>query len=150
MTKTIVGLFDSMEEAHNVAQNLISGGFARADISLIGDSRTTPTARMLKGIFTDALVEALTRAGIHETDIRIYREEVAAGRALVMVRTTTYTIKRAAEIMAKHGIIDVKTRRPRLYNGNAGAIDTKLCYEIDNLPAVREARYFSLLECLTS
>jgi hypothetical protein len=149
MTKTIVGLFDSMEEAHNVAQNLISGGFARADITLIGDARTASASRMLKGMFTDALAEALTRAGIPEADIRIYREEVAAGRALVMARTTTYTIKRAAEIMAKHGIIDIKTRRPRLYNGNLGNIDAKLCYEVDNLPAVREARYFSLLECLT-
>ncbi|NJO82597.1 MAG: hypothetical protein HC828_07050 [Blastochloris sp.] len=46
MAKTIAGLFDTSDEAHKVAQNLISGGFARADITVIGDHQPSAAQRI--------------------------------------------------------------------------------------------------------
>ncbi|NJO82596.1 MAG: hypothetical protein HC828_07045 [Blastochloris sp.] len=80
--------------------------------------------------------------------MHIYQEEVEAGRSLVLVRASTYTAKRASEIMAKHGVIDIRTRRPRVYRGNAGDLDAQLCYDIDTLPAVRETRRVTFMELL--
>jgi stress response protein YsnF len=167
MAQTVVGLMDTIEEAHHVVQDLIDSGFDRDDISLMSrkdeeaegvheEKDTTsgigsgtakgagagaalggiaglvigltglaipgvgpiiaagPLAATLAGAGIGAvaggIVGALTELGVPEEDAHYYAEGVRRGGVLVTVATDDTSADRAAEIMRRHGAVDIDER----------------------------------------
>jgi uncharacterized protein (TIGR02271 family) len=167
MAQTVVGLMDTIEEAHNVVQDLIDSGFDRDDISIMSrkdeeaevvteEKDTTsgigsgtakgagagaalggiaglvvgltglaipgvgpivaagPLAAILAGAGIGAvaggIIGALTDLGVPEEDAHYYAEGVRRGGVLVTVATDDATADRAAEIMRRHGAVDIDER----------------------------------------
>jgi stress response protein YsnF len=167
MAQTVVGLMDTIEEAHHVVQDLIDSGFDRDDISLMSrkdeeaegvheEKDTTsgigsgtakgagagaalggiaglvvgltglaipgvgpiiaagPFAAILAGAGIGAvaggIIGALTEIGVPEEDAHYYAEGVRRGGVLVTVATDDTSADRAAEIMRRHGAVDIDER----------------------------------------
>jgi uncharacterized protein (TIGR02271 family) len=162
MAKTVIGLFDRMDEARQVVQELIDHGFQGDDISFVsrqdgeyvtqrGDERTSgaavgagaaaslggvggllvglgalaipgigpviaagPLATVLAGAgiggAAGGIIGALTDLGVPEEEAHYYAEGVRRGGILVAVDTDDHGADRAAEIMGRHGAIDVDER----------------------------------------
>jgi uncharacterized protein (TIGR02271 family) len=167
MAQTVVGLMDTIEEAHNVVQDLIDSGFDRDDISIMsrkdeeaevvteekditsgvgsGTAKGAgagaalggiaglvvgltglaipgvgpivaagPLAAILAGAGIGAvaggIIGALTDLGVPEEDAHYYAEGVRRGGVLVTVATDDANADRAAEIMRRHGAVDIDER----------------------------------------
>lgn len=162
MAKTVVGLFNTREEAREVINDLVNHGFSRDSISLMarGEDKETwtrsdtgeereggtlegaatgaaigggiglvvglaslaipgvgpiiaagPLATALAGLGVGAaaggLIGALTNIGVPKEHADYYAEGVRRGGTLVTVSADDRTADRGAEIMRRHGAVDI-------------------------------------------
>ncbi len=165
MAKTVVGLFNTREEAREVINDLVNSGFSRDSISLMarGKDKDTwtrgdtgeereggtlegaatgaaigggiglvvglaslaipgvgpiiaagPLATALAGLGVGAaaggLIGALTNIGVPKEHADYYAEGVRRGGTLVTVTADDRTANRGAEIMRRHGAVDIDER----------------------------------------
>jgi stress response protein YsnF len=196
MAQTVVGLMDTIEEAHNVVLDLIDSGFDRDDISIMSrkdeeaevvteEKDTTsgigsgtakgagagaalggiaglvvgltglaipgvgpivaagPLAATLAGAGIGAvaggIVGALTELGVPEEDAHYYAEGVRRGGVLVTVATDDAAADRAAEIMRRHGAVDIDERAQQWRSTGWERFDEKATpYTSDQITKERE------------
>lgn len=97
MAKTAVALYDSMSEAKKVNEQLITAGFSRSNIQIIGKGDSNS-------------VSTLTKVGLPQSDAEAYVEGVRRGGNLVMVTTDDGKIDSAVDIMDRHNSINIQER----------------------------------------
>jgi len=86
----VMGLFDAMKHALEVARDLVGAGFMTRDISVLG-----PGSRG---------IAALVRMGVLEGDAALYGEQLGRGNILLSVHVETWPEQaRARLILARNG-----------------------------------------------
>jgi len=111
MAKTVVGLFDSASDAQNVLSDLQNIGFGSSDAELI-------TGSAFSGDESD-VINRLSTEGVPADDARLYSEGVRNGGALVVARTDDRQVNDVVDIMNRHNIVDLDSRR-----GSYSQVDT--------------------------
>lgn len=89
MNNTVINVFDK-GEADKIVQELVKGGFAREDITVVA-----------KDAGTKNLIGTLADEGVPEEDAKRYSKEVSAGKTLVYVKADDDEAKRAVAIMER-------------------------------------------------
>ncbi len=167
MVKTVIGSFDSYDEAQRVLRDLKDDGFMDSDISIVAsnvggtygsdvaatrathDTSGAATGAVTGGVVGGAaglaaslmglaipgigpiiaagpivaaltgagvgavaggLIGGLTDLGVSETDAHYYAEAVRRGGALVTVRADESRAEAAADVMRRHGAVDIERR----------------------------------------
>lgn len=103
MTKTIVGLFDHLPDAHAAAQALHTLGLAPDAVSIV-----------VTGVYggTDADLRALlVTAGASSSTAQTYVAEVARGGTLVIAHADPNAVPDVVAVMQQHHIVDIEQRR---------------------------------------
>ena len=127
MDTTVVGLFDSHEQAKRVQQELISAGFAATDVRLASQYDEQGTARRDedKG-FWESIKDAFG-FGDDDEEYGYYREHTRRGGVLVTVRASGNRLDQAVTILRRHGAVDIDRRAQEWkqsgwsgYQANAG------------------------------
>jgi uncharacterized protein (TIGR02271 family) len=103
MAKTVVGLFDSVREAQNVASDLRDLGFNDSAIELVSQEA-------FGGSQSDML-NIVTGAGIPSSDARLYVEGVRQGGALAIAQVDDSQVNEVVSVMNRHNIVDIESRR---------------------------------------
>jgi len=134
MTKTIVGTFQNIDDAENVALALESNGIDRREIQVVDSA----TARDYEGrwrsehtgsgsggfwswLFGGNDIESEPGSGFPEEDSRYYSEGLARGDALVVVTTTEAKAERVHQLMDRHGAQNVEDRTAGEHQATAQA-----------------------------
>ncbi|HLH38738.1 MAG TPA: hypothetical protein VKX39_06290 [Bryobacteraceae bacterium] len=94
---TIIGVFDNQKEAEEVAEDLKREGFSGNDIHIIDEH-----GKEHLGWFSRLFGHK------EEKDTLAYREALRKGKAVVAVDTDEEQVERAADIMERHGAIDIE------------------------------------------
>jgi len=111
--KTVVGLFDSFDDAQTVVDELVSNGFNRSVIKLENEAKgefAFETSDEVMDSSSPVLIGGLTNLGVPHEDARLYAEGVNRGGTLVSVTTSDDKASLAYEIMTRLGSIDLKDR----------------------------------------
>jgi hypothetical protein len=203
MTKTVVGILDSYQEAELVIRDLLDSGFKQDEISFAARESEEPLPRgvspdqsigvepykveraaagatlggvtgLVIGLITVAIpgigplaaagpvgtalagggigfaaggiIGFLTGAGVSEEEAGYYVEAVRRGGVLVMVRAEEEMAGRAADIMNRHGAVDIGRRvEDWRQSGWSGFDERAEPYTLDR-PAAREATGTDQLE----
>lgn len=122
MTKTVVGLMDTSQDAQNAIQELESNGFGRDSIRIMAEEAPSKGLRGKEelqkiegtesgiGPVPGGAVGALKRHGMPEQDARNYAEGVQRGGILITVRCDDEDAERVAAILSRNGAIDMDER----------------------------------------
>lgn len=104
MAKLVAGLFDSMNKAQSALQDLLSEGFSRDQILLKDGSELVGTAHAQgeEGARPDVEIAGFNVYGIRETE------------AFLVVRTSDDHADHAADILNRHGTIDLDEREAEM------------------------------------
>jgi uncharacterized protein (TIGR02271 family) len=97
MAKTAVALYDTMNEAQQVVDELTNTGFSRSSIRLLGDNDNN-------------IVSTLTDAGLPHHDAEAYYEGIRRGGNLVMITTEDDRIDPVVDIMDRYNSINIQER----------------------------------------
>lgn len=97
MAKTAVALYDTMNEARQVTDELSNAGFDRSSIRLMSTQ-------------DNDTIDTLTNAGLPRHDAEAYAEGIRRGGRLVMITTDDSRIDTAVDIMDRYNSIDVQER----------------------------------------
>jgi len=120
--KTVVGLYDDINTANQVVQELDSYGIDRNEINVVAGNRegsyTSETngdnwnsgQTSAMGNATSGLLSTLTEAGVPDEEARYYVEGVNHGGNLVSVRVDDDEPENVVAIMNRYNPIDVKER----------------------------------------
>jgi uncharacterized protein (TIGR02271 family) len=110
--QTIFGLFDDQKSAKQAAEAVEKAGFSEKHISIL--------TRADKGKL------AALRKSAHNGQVEFYIDSVEKdGSTLVVVDSEEAKVSRAAEILAKHGMVDVE-RRAEVHGGKVALRDDKV------------------------
>lgn len=112
MAKTAVALYDTMNEARQVNEELANAGFDRSSIRIMntqdGDN-----------------IDTLTNAGLPRNDAEAYVEGIRRGGRLVMITTDDSRIDTAVDIMDRFNSINIEDRaelwRSEGWSGSLGS-----------------------------
>ncbi len=99
MAKTVVGLFEDRNEAQRVVDDLKKNGFGASDITTTREGSTSNVASILSD------------ANIPDRDVRFYNEGVRQGDTLITVQTSDDKASRAADIMSRYNMVDIRYAR---------------------------------------
>jgi len=110
--KTIVGLFDSFDDARTVVDELVSAGLDRSSIRLDNESKGESAFGMGSGnsYSIDNLMSGLSGMGVPRNDAMIFAEGVRRGGSLVILSTADDRATKAYEILSRHGSVDLDER----------------------------------------
>jgi uncharacterized protein (TIGR02271 family) len=116
MAKTLVGLYDTLTDAEQVARALVTEGFPRSAIrvaALNGEARRgmgAPVGEWLTADNDAHIVATLTDLGVPVDEARAYAEGVRRGGALVIVESSDEWTDRGLEIMHRWHAVDIDER----------------------------------------
>jgi uncharacterized protein (TIGR02271 family) len=111
--KTVIGLFDSFDDARNVVDELASAGFDRSLIKLENEAKGEFAFEIhdqTDNRTSGALIGGLVNAGLPHDDARIYAEGVNRGGTLVILTVDDDKAVRAYDILGQHGSVDLDDR----------------------------------------
>jgi len=110
--KTIVGLFDSFDDARTVVDELVHAGMDRTSIRLDNESKGESAFATSKNeaYSSDLLMNGLTGMGVPRNDAMIFAEGVRRGGSLVVLSAPDDRATRAYEILSQHGSVDLDER----------------------------------------
>jgi len=103
MAKTVVGLFDDARDAQDVLSDLQGLGFSASDAELITQSALSGDA--------SNVVDRLTNEGVPSSDANLYLEGIRSGGALVVATTSDDQVDQVVDVMNRHNIVDLESRR---------------------------------------
>ena len=133
MPKTAVGLFENPGLADQVVRDLEASGFPRNDVRILSESVDMPGSGVM-GIpnidFEVSLNRELRTIGATGPEAEAYVQGVRRGGVLVFATGSDAEVDKAAEIMNRHGAIEVEELIGREPN-TGGMID-------ENMPAVQD------------
>ncbi|MEW6613622.1 YsnF/AvaK domain-containing protein [Thermithiobacillus tepidarius DSM 3134] len=125
MAKTVIGFFDSRTQAESAQQDLISNGFSRSSIRLMAGEEggreyagQTPETHAHEG-FMDRVRHFLAEIGlmsekgashVSESEHSLYAEGMRRGGTLLSVTTDDDSADEAADILSRHGAVDIDER----------------------------------------
>jgi uncharacterized protein (TIGR02271 family) len=101
MAKRVIGLFDDAAEAQNVVTDLVNSGFKREEVRSLSAATQGELGPELS---------PYTNLGIPEPEARSYAEGVRRGGTLVSVQAADERADLAAEILERHGAVDIDRR----------------------------------------
>ena len=111
MPKTAVGLFENSGLADQVVHDLEASGFPRNDVRILGESLDMAGSAVM-GIpnidFEVSLNRDLRKIGASGPEAEAYVKGVRRGGVLVFATGSIEEVDNAAEIMNRHGAIDVE------------------------------------------
>jgi len=112
--KTVVALFDSFDEARNVADELSQIGIRRDSIKIANDSKGEFAFESGDDLDINdsgqALMSGLTQGGVPRGDAEMYAEGVRRGGTLLVCTLADEQGTRAYELMKQHGSVDINAR----------------------------------------
>jgi hypothetical protein len=111
MSKTAVGLFEHSDLAHQVVHDLETGAFPQGEIRILGESRDMSVDGVMSTPRTDfevSLNRELQAIGANGQEAIAYVKGVRRGGLLVFATGSIEQVDNAAEIMNRHGAIDVE------------------------------------------
>ena len=111
MSKTAVGLFEHSDLAHQVVHDLETGAFPQGEIRILGESRDMSVDGVMSTPRTDfevSLNRELQAIGANGQEAIAYVKGVRRGGVLVFATGSIEQVDNAAEIMNRHGAIDVE------------------------------------------
>jgi uncharacterized protein (TIGR02271 family) len=128
--KTVVGLFDSFDDARLVVDELTQAGVARNMVRLENESKGESAflgADETTHGGAGALRGGLLNLGVPREDADMYTEGVRRGGTLIVVTADDGMATRVYDIMARHGSVDLEERsKVWLKSGWSGLGDTKM------------------------
>jgi hypothetical protein len=133
MSNTVVGLFENPGVADQVVHDLEASAFPRNEIRLLGEPRDMGDTGIMDTPHTDfelGLDREIKAIGASERDANAYVQGVRRGGVLVFATGSNAEVDRAAEIMNRHGAIEVEELIGRQPN-TGSMID-------ENMPAVQD------------
>ena len=101
MAKTVIGFFDDVTEAQNVVTDLVNSGFKREEVRSVTAATQGESGPDLS---------PYTNLSIPEPEARSYAEGVRRGGTLVSVQAADDRADLAAEILERHGAVDIDRR----------------------------------------
>jgi uncharacterized protein (TIGR02271 family) len=110
--KTVIGLFDSFDDARNVVDELVESGFQRGDVRLENSSKGEHAFEADEGHehAGSGLIGGLRGAGVPRQDAETFAEGVRRGGTVLILSCQDRDALRAYDIMARHGSIDMDER----------------------------------------
>jgi len=122
--KTVVGLFDSFDDARTVMDELTHAGLQRNMIRVEneakGESAYSGAGETTQG-GSGALLGGLLNGGVPRDDAEMYSEGVRRGGTLLVLTCDDNLATRAYDIMSRHGSVDIEERsRTWLQSGWSG------------------------------
>jgi hypothetical protein len=111
MSKTAVGLFEHPGVADQVVHDLDARAFPRNEIRILGEPRDMGGSGSLSTPRTDfevGLDRELKTIGASEREANAYVQGVRRGGVLVFATGSNEQVDSAAEIMNRHGAVDVE------------------------------------------
>jgi uncharacterized protein (TIGR02271 family) len=132
MDTTVVGLFDSHDQARRAQQELISAGFSAGDIRTVSqyDEQGSLRRDEDKG-FWESLKEAFG-FGDNDEEYGYYREGTRRGGVLLTVRASGSRLDQAVTILQRYGAVDIDRRAQEWkktgwtgYQANAGHLSAE-------------------------
>jgi len=102
MSSTVIGIFEDEKHAHEAADDLKHEGFTSSDIHLSGGQE-----HRREGGFVAWIERLFSADSPTREDSESYRRAIDEGRAVVAVDADESLIDRAADILQRHGAIDV-------------------------------------------
>lgn len=137
--KRVVGILDSYQEAQDLRNDLIKSGFKGGAINVIGNE---PEEK--KGFF-QRIKELFGAEDVPEEHREIYAEGVRRGGFLVSVDSDDMEADKAAQIMSRHGAVDVEKRAENWRKAGWNRFDEKAKpYTADE--AAREKKVLPVVE----
>lgn len=137
--KRVVGILDSYSEAQDLQNDLVRSGFKGDDINIV---RHEPEG---KKSFFQRIKELFGAEEVPEEQRELYAEGVRRGGILVSVDTEDKDADRAAQIMSRHGAIDIEKRAEYWRQAGWNRFDEKAkpftAQEID-----REKKFLPVIE----
>lgn len=97
MAKTAVALYDTVNEAQQVVNELTDVGFSASNMQMLSDN-------------TNNVVTTLTSAGLPPSDANAYAEGIRRGGHVVMITTEDDQIDTAVDIMDRYNSINIQER----------------------------------------
>ena len=123
MATTLVGIFDDYNTAQQVAQDFVQRGFNQADINITANDAkpgtthygggTDATYNTAGSTFSDRISNFFSNlfgSDVDESDRGIYAESLRRGSTLVTIKAEDQLVDTAAEIMNRHGAVDIDQR----------------------------------------
>lgn len=111
MPKTTVGLFKDPSEAQAVVSEIESLGFPKNEIRIVDEPKTFDVTGVMSFARLDYEVELrreLGRIGATKAEAEAYVDGLRKGGALVLATGLDGNVDAAAEVMNRHGAIDVE------------------------------------------
>jgi len=135
MAKTVVGLFDSLQDAQAVASEVDS--VRGTDVNLV--------SRDVYGGSDSDISDMVTGAGVPSSDAQLYVQGVRQGSTLVVAQTDDNYVNDVVDIMNRHNIVDIESRRSMYGSGDTtmtssadvtrGTLSTSDTSYVDTTPA---------------
>jgi uncharacterized protein (TIGR02271 family) len=95
MTKTVVGLFENLQDARGAMQELERAGFDAANVSVVQEA-------------WQGLGDALTNVKIPQHDVAIYTDGVRQGGVLIVLQALPEAdARQAVEILDRYNVVDI-------------------------------------------
>jgi hypothetical protein len=133
MSKTAVGLFENSGAAVRVVRDLEATSIPRSEVRTLGEPMDMAVTGAMSFPHTDfevGLDRELQAIGASEREANAYVQGVRRGGVLVFATGSNAEVDRAAEIMNRHGAIEVEELIGREPN-TGSMID-------ENMPAVQD------------
>jgi hypothetical protein len=111
MSKTAVGLFENPGVADQVVHDLDASAFPRSEIRTLGEPRDMGDTEIMGTPHTDfevGLDRELKTIGASEREANAYVQGVRRGGVLVFATGSNEQVDSAAEIMNRHGAVEVE------------------------------------------
>jgi hypothetical protein len=119
MAKTVLGIFENVDEAQQAADELVGVGFTRSEIRLISKQRGNS-----EDLDAAGLSGALMNAGVPEDEAAQYTEGVRRGGTLVtVVAPDDQRASDAADVLSGYGAYDIEERATQWAAGHADGVD---------------------------
>ena len=109
MKKNLIAAFDNRAECDMAIEELSSMGIDRSSIEIRDSETLRTTGDERKGIFSGFL-RWLSDYGLAEPDTHAYAETVRRGGALLVVHSNAKNQDRIADVLYRHGAIDMDRR----------------------------------------
>lgn len=121
MAKKIVALYDDFSDAQRVVSELVSSGFDKNQVRLIGSDEASEYSKTIKEMNLkerrpeqestfSRMWHSLFGTGVSGEDAEHYAEGVRRGGTIVSVETSDDLVDRAVNIMERHHPVDIDQR----------------------------------------
>lgn len=99
MGKTVIGLFERLQDAQTAMRDLENAGFGRDNVTFVQRAQ-------------QGLVSRLTSAAIPQQDAQIYADGVERGGGLILLQALSNAdAERAADILDRYQVMDISTQK---------------------------------------